>query len=290
MILKGGTVQKDYFYEVKEWKEIRPGRKLMCRKVTFDYTDDANDDDGHEHQGEHITTLLFVHGSCATSQQYDTLLESLALKQKERGQMSTKFVCYLYDQLGCGESSHPPNDWYAYSSSELSADLQSITQLIIQSIKANPSSSLYIIGHSHGVSQSIRLINSLEKEQTESSSSFIDGAILIGGGLKDAPCEITNDGGHWIFTYMPMFMLHRMQPSLSVGFVNAAFHPTTNSELKEAALSDSNKNDMAMCKAFYRQQKYADSVEAKCLKVRIDRQFVKHHYSSINRYLTSSRS
>ena len=99
------------------------------------------------------------------------------------------------------------------------------------------------------------------------SNNTIDGAIFIGGGLKDSPCDMTNDGGHWIFTYMPMFMLNRMQPSLSEGFVNAAFHPSTSDKMKDSALDHSNSNDMAMCKAFYRQQKYADSLEAKSFKV-----------------------
>lgn len=287
MILEGEEIQNQHYLEVKEMKEIRPGRKLMCRKVIFDHHHhNYNEDDLEESNNEgieiQIKTMLFVHGSCAASHQYNALLESLAQNSNRNNNHSnksskTKFVCYLYDQLGCGESNHhPPTDWYAYSSFELSQDLFTIAELIIQSMEEN--SSFYIIGHSHGVSQSVRLINALEtKEGREEESSpasapslspRIDGVIMIGGGLQDAECDLTNNGGHWIFTYMPMFMLHRMQPSLSEGFVNAAFHPNTNNDkLKKAALGDSNKNDMAFCRAFYRQQEYADSEEAKLLKV-----------------------
>ncbi len=264
MIVLGEQVKKEHYVEVKGLKEVRPGRKLMCRKVTF--VQDHNNENDHDVQTK---TLLFIHGSCAASAQYDSLLEHLAMKQSE--EKKTKFVCYLYDQLGCGESIHPPNDWYAYSSSELGQDLLSITESIIDSINET-NSSLYIVGHSHGVSQSIKLINAIEdKEQSNGSNSIsnkIDGTILIGGGLKDSQCDVVNDGGHWIFTYMPIFLLNRMQPSLSEGFVNAAFHPSTSDKMKEAALVQSNCNDMAMCKAFYRQQQYADSLEAMSFKVR----------------------
>ena len=306
MILEGEEIQNQHYLEVKEMKEIRPGRKLMCRKVTFfDHQnhDDDNDVDhnleessnqGNETTKQIIQTLLFVHGSCASSHQYNALLESLARNNNNSNQTTkttTKYVCYLYDQLGCGESNHhPPNDWYAYSSSELSQDLLTITELIIQSTTAvgNENSSFYIIGHSHGVSQCIRLMNALEEttkkgKQEDSNSNYnnnnnlssllsspqtsIDGVIMISGGLQDGRSDFTNNGGHWIFRYMPMFLLNRMQPSLSEGFVNAAFHPMTNDELKKAALCDSNRNDMAFCKAFYRQQEYASSEEAKLFKV-----------------------
>ena len=124
-------------------------------------------------------------------------------------------------------------------------------------------SPLYILGHSHGVSQCIRLLQSL---QSSSMLSRVKGAIFIAGGLKDGPSELTNEGGHWIFRFLPMFMLKQMQPKLSEDFVEAAIHPS-NSNLKDSALEISNGNDMAMCKAFYRQQKYVSSKDALSLTV-----------------------
>ena len=91
---------------------------------------------------------------------------------------------------------------------------------------------------------------------------------MIGGALKDGPGEMAKDGGHWIFKFVPMFFLRKMQPSLSESFFEAAVHQSNRERLRKKALEVSNRNDMAFCKAFYRQQQYASSEEASRLKVR----------------------
>jgi pimeloyl-ACP methyl ester carboxylesterase len=85
---------------------------------------------------------------------------------------------------------------------------------------------------------------------------------MIGGALKDGPDGLAVDGGHWIFKYVPMFLLHKMQPSLSESFFEAAVHRTNREHLRTKAVDLSNRNDMRFCKAFYRQQVYAGSNEA----------------------------
>lgn len=92
---------------------------------------------------------------------------------------------------------------------------------------------------------------------------------MIGGALKDGPGEMAkDDGGHSIFKMSPLFLLRKMQPSLSATFFEAAVHPSNRERLRKKAIEVSNRNDMAFCKAFYRQQQYASSEEASRLKVR----------------------
>ncbi len=263
-------------------KEIRPGRKIFCRKITSEF-------DSSPEKNEYLH-ILFVHGSCAASSQYDALISQMsdAMKQRRRSDENDQrkcedelrcrsMHCYLYDQLGCARSSqHPTSDWDAYSSEELLLDLKAITQSILQQnqrgIENKDLNSLYIVAHSHGVSQAIKLVVDY---LSPSESSKIKGLILIGGALKDGPASAqTQDGGHWIFRYIPMFLLRKMQPSLSKSFIEAAVHPSNLDRLRRSgALDISDKNDMAMCKAFYRQQKYATAAQASNVKVRI---FVQH--------------
>lgn len=242
--------------EVKTLKEIRPGRKLMYRKITMNGSESKRNDSKDDSTLQPTDyTFLFIHGSCAASSQYDALLEKLSELNH-----SKKIDVHLYDQLGCGESKHPSNDWNAFSSLEHASDLLAITQSVIETMHKD--SKFFMIAHSYGVSQTIKCLLSMDAD----TLSRVDGAILIGGGLKDGPTTMTNDGGHWIFRYVPMFVLKAMQPGLSKSFADGAFHPV-NTQLKEASLLASNQNDMEMCKAFYRQQKYATSEEARSLEV-----------------------
>lgn len=256
MTAEGNDMKKEEKYvEVKSLKEVRPGRKLMCRNITIDGSECKLNKLNDPTVQPVNYTFLFIHGSCAASSQFDSLLEKLSELNN-----SKKIHVHLYDQLGCGESKHPSNDWNAYSSSEHGNDLLEIVHSIISTMHKD--SKLFITAHSYGVSQTIKCLISMDADKV----SRVGGAILIGGGLKDGPTNLTNDGGHWIFSYVPMFVLNAMQPGLSRNFAEAAFHPV-NTKLKEASLEVSNRNEMPMCKAFYRQQKYASSEEAKSLAV-----------------------
>jgi len=256
MIIEGEAIRRHNYVEMKMTKEIRPGRRLACRKITIDRSNNSVHNNT-SNDGTASVIILFIHGSLAASMQFDDLLASLSNIDHEK-----KIDCYLYDQLGCGESVHPSNDWYAFSSTEHANDLETIVKSIIETMDVD--SKLYLVGHSYGVSQTITLLHSLEP----AILNRVGGAVLISGGLKDGPSELTNDGGHWIFRYMPMFILNMMQPGLSKNFIDAAIHPN-NEELKKSAIEFSNKNDMAICKAFYRQQRYASAEEARAVSVSI---------------------
>ena len=124
--------------------------------------------------------LLFIHGSCAASIQYCSLIESMrrheipdVTLQKNEGIPST-MIFNSFDQLGCGESRHPSSDWYSFSSENLPSDLQIVTEQILE--QSESPSSLHLVAHSYGCSQVIKLLNSLSKHQI----SRIAGIILIG--------------------------------------------------------------------------------------------------------------
>jgi len=162
----------------------------------------------------------------------------------------------LFDQLACGESKHPAEEYDAYSASELLMDLETISRSILDNDSNVP---LFLVGHSYGVSQIIQLINKFSPVEI----ARVKGAVFISGALKDGPGALAKDGGHWIFKYLPMFLLRRMQPWLSEQFVHSAFF---DKKLHKSAIEVSNRNDMAMCKAFYRQQKSATVEDAQKLK------------------------
>lgn len=255
----------NFFDEAKSSEEsekvkVLPNRTVLCKRRSSQI---RKDNDGISP----IVNILFVHGSCAASSQYYDLISAMEIKvaemvKSEKLQIS-KINYFSFDQLGCAGSKHPADDWEAFSSANLLRDLQSIVKNgILPNSKA--SSPLFIVGHSHGCSQVIQLVNSL----SDSNRDRIKGVVLIGGALKDGPGELARDGGHWIFKYLPMFMLRKMQPSLSQSFFDAAVHPKNRERLRESAINVSNTNDMLFCKAFYRQQVYASSEEASKVKTK----------------------
>jgi len=249
---KGTGIFSESYAEDKRMREVRIGRILSVRSVFLPSKIP-------ESCNKTCANILFIHGSCATSRQWNRLvsqLDSMLLLSNNGKKAVGTFGCFLFDQLGCGESKHPAENWNAYSALELLMDLQSITRSILNSYDNVP---LFLVAHSYGVSQAIQLIDTL----SPSEEVKVKGMVLIGGGLKGGPSTLTQDGGHWIFRYIPTFLLRYMQPSLSRKFVQSAI---LDKELQQSHLEASNANDMAICKAFYRQQKYATIEEALKLK------------------------
>lgn len=252
-------------YEKKEsdprWKEFRLGRKLFFRKVIIERDIQIEDHTKTVH-------ILFVHGSCASSKQFDSLINSIQNNiHKDQGE-NIKIVCYLYDQFGCGESKKycDVKVWEAFSSVELDLDLQAVTEFVlneeicsvIKTSNTNEKNEFYILGHSYGVSQTIKLL--LNKPTTKGK---VNGVILLSGALKSPNGRITQDGGHWVFRYFPLWLLKKLQPAMSEDFVQRAFHPSNLDKFKESALKICNQNDMDFVRAFYSQQKYATVEETK---------------------------
>lgn len=228
--------------------EVRPKRSLFCRRVNISNPNEDNP--------KKDISLLLVHGSCAASSQYDALVEEL---RKDYDHLKFRsLIIYMYDQLGCGESASS-SDWNAFASTEMLLDLETIVLAILEIDKE---SELYIVGHSHACSQLIHVCNKLEGR-----ISRVRGLVMLSGALRDGPCNNAQDGGHWIFKYIPLFALRWMQKGLSRSFFEAAVHPANREKLRQTCLDVSNRNDMKMCRAYYRQQVYADSLDAANLKV-----------------------
>ena len=64
-----------------------------------------------------------------------------------------------------------------------------------------------------------------------------------------------------IIFYLPTFILDLLQPMLSEKFRELAFHPDSPQQLRDECLVQSNKNQMHVCKAFYRQAVWCDDIE-----------------------------
>ena len=175
-----------------------------------------------------------VHGSCATLEQYEPLIEKLGPFLKKKN-----FVAEAFDAFGCGKSDKPKIT-KAYAERELQADLAAVYE------KVKHPTTNFIIGHSYGTSQVIKLVN----EMSEEDKKGVKGIILLSGALPGT------NGGHPIFV-LPSFLLNLIQGFLSTNFRQAAYHPSADPALLEAAEKWSNSNPMYMCKYFYEQTRWA---------------------------------
>mmetsp|Transcript_8573 Transcript_8573/g.18083 ORF Transcript_8573/g.18083 Transcript_8573/m.18083 type:complete len:443 (+) Transcript_8573:238-1566(+) len=210
--------------------------------------------------------LCFVHGGCASSSQFDQLLGSLWERindpeTKPSNLAGGRIRCHLYDAVGCGSSAHDPSDWDAYNSDEQMKDLEEIVRSVAGS--STSSTPIYLIGHSYGSSQIIRLLPLLP----ESISARIEGLILISGALANGPSDVPNDNGPCVFCF-PVWFLKLLQPKMNDAFLSNAYHPTTDEGLVLHGRAVCEGNDMGMVKAFYRQWTWATADDAaKVVKV-----------------------
>ena len=110
----------------------------------------------------------------------------------------------------------------------------------------------------------------MENKGREADHQRVQGIVMIGGAVKGSSSSTNvTKRAHWIF-YLPNFILNILQPTLTNGFINAAFHPTTHANKRtmiENATNNSNKNSMKMCKAFYRQACWSTSGDAQKITV-----------------------
>ena len=178
--------------------------------------------------------LFFVHGSCASMLQYEPLIARFA---------SSGHEVIAYDYLGCGRSPKP-NAWYAYAFEELYLDLNAI----IERFGADKKRKNVLICHSAGCALGLMAA----ARAAPDAAASVDGLCLLApvSGLPNA---------HPLF-YLPVFVLNRLQPTMSAAFEGLALHQKTRDGVTEARQSvlalakDVNSaNPMHMCKAYYRQ-------------------------------------
>jgi pimeloyl-ACP methyl ester carboxylesterase len=209
---------------------IRPGRNLHCRRQ-------------HLGSSKPLANLVFVHGTCASSAQYDRLLEAL-----DDGSISCN--CFLYDAIGCGKSPID-QEWKAYHTDESVKDLEAI----LDDEKSLPT---ILIGHSYAPTIFMRYLH------RKQSNNNIKGCILLSTAIHGGPLRVP-DGGHPVFR-LPVFILECVQPSLTKSFLQLAYHPNCDPALLEAAKDANNSNSMFVAKAYHRHHQFATVEEAKALQ------------------------
>ena len=174
-----------------------------------------------------------------------------------------------FDCFGCGRSPKP-NKWDAYGYEALRADLAAVLASY-GSNTARRHTKNVLVAHSAGCSLSLAVVAAVHAQP----SVTIDGLCLLGAlGAAIKP--------HPVF-YLPVFLLNRLQPTLSAGFEALALHEHTRQATTEAhrkvlalAAGVNASNPMHMCKAYYRQygaptpdevRKVAERVKSICLIV-----------------------
>jgi pimeloyl-ACP methyl ester carboxylesterase len=216
---------------------VRPGRRLFVRKVRLGNTIP---------QASTSLQVVCVHGTCASEQQYHSLLQSLhELLMNDSGDNSNQNLsiqCLLHDLLGCGQSP-ALDDSAAYSNAEITADLKALLERHV-----DPNLPLVIMGHSYACNLILPMLR-------ENPVDNLVGCIFLSSAVrcKENP---NPDGGHWIMRF-PLPILTCLQPQLTNAFVEMAIHPD-HTELRQSARDANNGNDMRVARAYHRHHVWAD--------------------------------
>ena len=206
--------------------------------------------------------VIFVHGSCASSSQFDRLLSAIWERFYDDADGTTsppnitkKIRCHLFDAVGCGSSPHDPKDWSAYGAAEQMKDIEEYVNIV--SASSTSATPIYFVGHSYGSSQIVRLLPLLP----ESISTRVKGVVLLSGALANGPSDVPNDDAPCVFC-LPTGILKLIQPKMNDAFLDKAYHPTTDEALVAQGRMVCEGNDMAIVKAFYQQWSWATKDDA----------------------------
>jgi len=172
--------------------------------------------------------VVMLHGACARGDQFADLLAGLA----------PHCSVATYDRVGCGKSPKP-TEWDQYASERLVDEAVAFCKLF-------GGKRTVLVGHSYGTLLAFQVHQRLK----EDTSVHVERLVLLGSALSAA-----SRAAMAVF-YLPEFLLSRMQPAMTDGFIAAAFHPSAPSELVERERGFANANPMGMCKAFYRQLRW----------------------------------
>jgi pimeloyl-ACP methyl ester carboxylesterase len=212
--------------------EVRPGRTLYYRVVPIG-------------TGKPVFQVLLIHGTCASSAQYDLLLSHLVKLSKE------SIVCHLYDAVSCGESPLV-KDWDAYRTDEAVLDLKAIMEA-----KLDSSLPILLVAHSYAPTVIIRCIH------RHGVPENLKGCLFLCPGTR-SELNPNRDGGHPIF-FLPVFVLRCLQPTLTKSFTHNAYHPKTDLELIRDAVSENNANNMYAAKGYHTNHLWATREECGAL-------------------------
>lgn len=212
----------------EELVEIRTGRTVHYRVVRS-----SSGSSKPKYQ------LLFLHGTCASSAQYNGLLEEL---EEEEG-----VVCHLYDSISCGKSPMV-RDWESYHTNQSVLDVKSILEDAMDT-----SLPTMLVAHSYAPTILIRYLH------RHGVPSNVKGCVFLSSAMSGEANPIPN-GGHGIFK-LPIFVLDCLQPTMTKGFLDMAYHPKTDPKLVELASSANSGNNMYMAKAYHTHHEWATREE-----------------------------
>ncbi|KAG8468096.1 hypothetical protein KFE25_007148 [Diacronema lutheri] len=164
--------------------------------------------------------------------QFDAQVDALAQRQ------DTSLLAW--DWLGCG-ASEKPREWSAYSPPELLADVEAALALLCADGGDAP---VLIVAHSYGCSLVVELLRARPALQP---------AALVLMSTSDGREVLAQLG---IFA-LPVLALRALQPALTVAFCRGAFHPRTDAAIVARGRAVSAANDMWVCRALYRQMRWA---------------------------------
>jgi pimeloyl-ACP methyl ester carboxylesterase len=265
---------------MEEIIEIRHGRHIFYRQVLLEQkqqhhegltlNDDLLSNNSHPDPPS-VIHMVFVHGTCASSAQFNSLLVALdellqtKLKddqEKENDNVGTiklrtvRIVCHLYDAISCGSSPFVQN-WDAYHTEESIQDLHAILERRKIDTRAMPT---ILVGHSYAPTILIRYLSTIVSETNDMG---IKGCTFLSSAMSGELNPIPN-GGHPIFS-LPVFVLRCLQPMLNKAFLKLAYHPNTSIRLIEEAQASNSQNNMYMAKAFHVHQQWATKEECAAL-------------------------
>jgi pimeloyl-ACP methyl ester carboxylesterase len=191
--------------------------------------------------------LLFLHGTCASSSQYNGLLQALA----DGLDPGTAIYCHLYDAISCGKSPLV-KDWGSYHTDQGVLDLKAVIDS-----KLNKAVPTILVGHSYAPTVIIRYLH------RHGVPSNVKGCILLSSAMAGKVNPIPN-GGHPIFN-LPVFVLRCLQSSMTKSFLEMAYHPNTSPDLIQAANDSNSGNDMYMAKAYHTHHLWVTAAECASL-------------------------
>ena len=190
-------------------------------------------DDGHKLNVLHLkcpgnlceTTFFFIHGSMGSLSQFDDIINLYR----------NKVNIVAYDVMGCGSSEKP--------SAEAAYSTKSLTSNSIQVFEKFASAKNVLIGHSYGTAQIARLSSHIRRKRDEGYAQnlpirTICGVILL-GTVEALPESMSSI--YRLFS-LPLCLLSPMQGWMSRSYVSLAFSPSSNSSLREKAITTAGKS------------------------------------------------
>lgn len=223
--------------------EIRPGRNLFVRNWILN---DRKKTRATKEPSREIT-LVCVHGTAATQEQYILLWKALD-KFLGESSSSLRIHCWAYDAVGCGHSPKISGNAAAYVDEEQVQDLKALLET---HVFPKSSSDIHFVGHSYGPNWIYKYLELKDQENPTGSGNNVKGLILISTGLESK--ELVN-GGPGIFKVLPLWLLNCIQPILTNSFMQLGFSPTTHKnqpDLIAQVKQANNKNDMEVCVYYY---------------------------------------